>query len=402
MLERSKIEKIQAALAALKQGKLIVLQDDQDRENEGDLVGLATFAQPETINFALQAARGLLCAPMSLERAEELHLPAMVQDNTEKFGTKFTQSVDYKATVTGVSANDRAQTLQALANRSIPAQDFERPGHIFPLVAEKEGLRVRTGHTEAAVALAKWAGVVPVAYIIEILKADGSMARSEDLALFAQEHDLIRLQIADLVEFQTYLDQEDIEYGPSVQLPAAEGNFELHSFPSRGKGQPDLLIQSKKASTAAPLVRIHSECFTGDVLSSLRCDCGPQLNEALARINEEGGAVLYLRQEGRGIGLLEKLKAYILQENHYDTYDANLNLGHQADQRDYKRAAKLLKFAGLKRIRLLTNNPDKIQQLEAAGIEIVERVPLEIKSNSNNANYLHTKATRFGHLLKEN
>lgn len=395
---KKSIDKVTTAIAAMRDGQLVIVADDADREHEGDLIGLAAFVSDEKINEMLTIGRGLLCVPMSRERAHELELTSMVSDNTEKFGTKFTLSVDHKATVTGVSVADRVMTVKALADGQSVAADFERPGHIFPLIAEDGGVLARNGHTEAAVDLAKIAGVPPVAYIIEILNADGTMAREAELATLAKQTGLVQLTIQDIVNYRQHLAELDIVAGPTVKLPSDYGNFNLTAYPN-ATGEPDLLIASQRVSSEIPLVRLHSECFTGDVLGSQRCECGPQLHAALDAINEQGGYVIYLRQEGRNIGLAAKLQAYALQEGGFDTYDANTFLGHPADGREYSHAAAILKAQGITQIRLLTNNPEKIADLQQHGIEVVQRVPLIVGKNENNERYLATKASKFHHMF---
>ncbi|GIC69624.1 GTP cyclohydrolase II [Fructobacillus tropaeoli] len=395
-------EKIRRALAALQRGELIIVQDDHSRENEGDLVGLAALASPAKINQALSIGRGVLCAPMTADRAQNLDLPEMVQQNSEKFGTRFTVAVDHVATTTGVSANDRAQTLRELANLSAKATDFDRPGHIFPLIAAAGGLKERQGHTEAAVTLAELAGVPPVAYIIEILREDGKMARQEDLAKLAKDQGLEYISIRDIRDYIEREEGVELTAGPRVTLPTRYGQFFLTDFIATGQErEPDLLLESSQQAGDVPLVRVHSECDTGDLFGSKRCECGPQLEAALSQIGQEGGAVVYLRQEGRGIGLHDKLKAYLLQENGYDTVEANLALGHQADERNYERAALMLKQAGLTKIRLLTNNLDKVAALRAYGIDVVDRVPLEVGQANENTAYLQTKAEKLGQVFTQ-
>lgn len=391
-------QRVERAITALKQGQLIILTDDAQREHEGDLVGLASFATTENVNQALRVGRGVLCAPMSAERAAQLQLPQMVATNTEKFGTQFTVSVDHKGTTTGVSAVDRAQTLRELANLSAQSTDFERPGHIFPLVAVPDGVLARAGHTEAAVDLAKLAGVPPVAFIIEILDADGRMARETALADVASSEKLVTLTIAELIAYRQALVEQPNRMGPTIKLPSAYGEFRVTDYTVAGR-EPDLLIQSTVTTDEVPLVRLHSECLTGEVLGSYRCECGPQLHEALHQIDQQGGAVVYLRQEGRGIGLAEKLRTYVLQENGYDTFQANEHLGHQPDERDYAQAAQILKDAGYQKVRLLTNNPAKIDDLAKHGIEVVERVPLIVGVNEVNAGYMATKRDKFSHMI---
>lgn len=390
--------RVRQAVAALKQGELIILTDDQNREHEGDLVGLASFVTPEKINQALTIARGVLAVPMTAERAAALGLAQMTQRNSEKFGTKFTVSVDHIDSTTGVSAFERAHTIQQLANLSAGAQQFETPGHIFPLVAEDGGVLQRQGHTEGAVELAKIAGVPPVAYIIEILSDDGHMAREASLAKLAATHGLQQLSMADLVAYREFEATLSIQEGVTVHLPTRYGDLMLTEYQT-GQAEPALLLRSQQSVSEPPLVRLHSECLTGDRFGSYRCDCGPQLQAGLAMVAQDGGAVLYLRQEGRGIGLHEKLRSYVLQEHQFDTYDANLHLNHQPDERTYSQAAEILRAAGLTTIRLITNNPDKVTALKACGIDVVARVPLLVGKNPYNETYLQTKKEKFQHQL---
>lgn len=390
--------RVRQAVAALKQGELIILTDDQNREHEGDLVGLASFVTPEKINQALTIARGVLAVPMTAERAAALGLAQMTQQNSEKFGTKFTVSVDHIDSTTGVSAFERAHTIQQLANLSAGAQQFETPGHIFPLVAEDGGVLQRQGHTEGAVELAKIAGVPPVAYIIEILSDDGHMAREASLAKLAATHGLQQLSMADLVAYREFEATLSIQEGVTVHLPTRYGDLMLTEYQT-GQAEPALLLRSQQSVSEPPLVRLHSECLTGDTSGSYRCDCGPQLQAGLAMVAQDGGAVLYLRQEGRGIGLHEKLRSYVLQEHQFDTYDANLHLNHQPDERTYSQAAEILRAAGLTTIRLITNNPDKVTALKACGIDVVARVPLLVGKNPYNETYLQTKKEKFQHQL---
>lgn len=392
--------KVEQALQALQAGKLVIVMDDEDRESEGDLVGISQFVTPEAVNFMTTYARGLICVPLAKELAEEWDLQPMTGHNTDKFGTNFTISVDHRSTSTGISAFDRAATIQALGNKQTTAADFYLPGHIFPLIAETGGVLKRRGHTEAAVDLARLAGAVPAGYICEILNPDGTMARRATLEKLAEEWGLIMITIDDIVRYRQ-LEDTPVESEVTVSLPTAYGNFSLEAFTSLDDGQLQLLVSKGKLDTDEPLlVRLHSECLTGDVLGSHRCDCGEQLEKALATIEKAGrGAVLYLRQEGRGIGLLNKLKAYALQENGYDTYDANVHLGFAPDSREYHNAAAILKEKGIRQVRLMTNNPEKVQALEDMGIEVVERVPLEVGIYPENSKYLTTKAEKFHHLL---
>lgn len=387
------VKKIQAAIEQLKQGGLVIVMDDLDREAEGDLVGLASKATPAKVNFMTKHARGLMCVPMAPAVADRLELRQMTVENTDPFGTAFTISVDHHSTTTGISAFDRCRTISHLADPASRNADFYKPGHIFPLVAKAGGVLERNGHTEAAVDLAKLAGVEPVAYICEILKDNGEMARSPELHEMAAEYGLPIITIKDLQEYRRNPVSRPVA---EVKLPSAYGDFRLRRF----AGDNLALIKGDLAGEEPVLVRLHSECFTGDVLGSLRCDCGPQLHAAMERISAAGrGVVLYLRQEGRGIGLANKLRAYRLQEQGYDTVEANEQLGFQPDERQYDLAAKMLKQLGVRRVALLTNNPDKISQLGLDGIEIARRVPLEIQPNRYDRNYLTTKKEKFHHLL---
>lgn len=392
------INNVRQAITALKQGELIILTDDQNREHEGDLVGLASFVTPEKINDALSLARGVLAVPMTRERAKSLSLSQMTSNNSEKFRTKFTVSVDHVDSKTGVSAYERANTIKQLANLSTTSLNFETPGHIFPLVAEDDDVLTRQGHTEGAVALAQIAGVPPVAFIIEILDQDGHMALEPALTELANKNHLLQLSIADIVTYRRHEEAQLVKAGVTVHLPTNDGDFDLTEY-NVGQVEPDLLIRSRRTVADVPLVRLHSACATGDLFSSQRCDCGAQLQQSLQMIGQQGGALLYLRQEGRGIGLHEKLRSYVLQENAYDTYDANIYLNHQPDEREYATAAAVLKAAGLLKIRLLTNNPEKIQKLHDYGIEVVAHVPLITGINEINKAYMITKKTKFDHML---
>ncbi|ATL80163.1 bifunctional 3,4-dihydroxy-2-butanone-4-phosphate synthase/GTP cyclohydrolase II [Lactiplantibacillus plantarum] len=387
------IKKIQNALTHLKNGGLVIVMDDEDREAEGDMIGLASKATPQKVNFMTKYARGLMCVPMAPKIAEKLQLSQMTSNNTDPFGTAFTISVDHKSTTTGISAFDRWRTITHLADSSAKSEDFYKPGHIFPLVAKENGVLERNGHTEAAVDLAKLAGEEPVAYICEILKSNGEMARSKELHEIAEEYSLPIITIKELQEYRKNEVSKSVE---EVKLPTEYGNFKLHYF----TGDNLALIKGDISGDDPVMVRLHSECFTGDVLSSLRCDCGPQLHKAMQQIEKRGrGIILYLRQEGRGIGLRNKLKAYRLQEKGYDTVEANTHLGFKADERHYEIAAQILQELGVHRINLLTNNPDKIKQLKLDGIEIVRRLPLEIAPNIHDQKYLITKKQKFHHML---
>lgn len=388
------VKKIQNAIQWMKNGGLVIVADDEDRESEGDMIGLGSKVTPQNINFMTKYARGLLCTSISSDIAKRLQLGQMEDDNTDPFGTAFTISVDYKTTTTGISAFDRAATIKALATPTTKSEDFFRPGHCFPLVAKDGGVLERNGHTEASVTLAKLAGEPAVAYICEVLKADGHMARRPELKRIAQELHLPFFTIADLQEYVRTIGQEDPGF---VKLPTKYGNFEVKSY----QGE-NLVIKKGAIDPSKPvLVRMHSECLTGDTFGSLRCDCGDQLHAAMKMIEENGnGVILYLRQEGRGIGLTNKLKAYALQDQGHDTYEANELLGFKPDERDYDVAAQMLKDLGIKQIDLLTNNPDKLEQLKDYGIEIHQRIPLEMPANDIDRFYLETKRDRFNHMLK--
>ncbi len=385
--------KVQEAIHQLRRGGLVIVMDDLDREAEGDLVGLASKATPAKVNFMTKYARGLMCVPMAPAVAQRLGLHQMIADNTDPFGTAFTVSVDHQSTTTGISAYDRWRTINQLANPVSHYGDFYHPGHIFPLVAKENGVLERNGHTEAAVDLAKLAGEEPVAYICEILKSDGTMARSKELHDMADEFSLPIISIKDIQEYRRSVVSQPIN---TVHLPTDYGDFDLQYFP----GGNLALIKGNLSGDAPVLCRIHSECLTGDVFGSMRCDCGHQLHQAMKQIAENGrGILLYLRQEGRGIGLANKLRAYHLQEKGYDTAEANEQLGFQPDERDYQTAANMLHQLGVNKINLLTNNPDKIDQLTTDGIAVIHRVPLEIPANRYDKRYLQTKKEKFHHLL---
>ncbi|EOK07947.1 bifunctional 3,4-dihydroxy-2-butanone-4-phosphate synthase/GTP cyclohydrolase II [Enterococcus faecalis] len=386
---------IQEAIEFLRKGKLIVVADDDDREAEGDLVGVANLVSPESVNFMVTFARGLICTPVSKQIADRLKLREMVKENTDSFGTAFTVSVDHQETSTGISAYDRAKTIEILAKNESVSEEFHRPGHIFPLIGKEGGVLERRGHTEAAIDLAKLTNQSEVAYICEILNEDGTMARRPQLKQFAQKHKLPFITVEELV---TYLNAEE---PLTVSLPTAFGEFDLTLFEDQQAKEHLLLSKGEIRQSKEPLlVRVHSECLTGDIFGSHRCDCGEQLHEAMRMIEKKGrGAILYLRQEGRGIGLKNKLHAYQLQEQGMDTFDANLALGFKPDERDYQFAAEILDALGVEKIDLITNNPEKIEQLEALGININKRIPLEIPAVKENENYLKTKKQKFHHLL---
>lgn len=388
-------DKITSIISHLQSGGLVIVIDDDDREAEGDLVGIASLATPETVNFMIQQAGGLICVPMAPKIAEKLNLPAMTAENTDHYQTAFTVSVDHESTSTGISAADRAATIKALANPLSSATEFRKPGHIFPLVGVEGGVVKRRGHTEAAIDLASLAGQFEVAYICEILNSDGTMARKNKLIERAQEWHLPVITVQELVNYR----EKQVHKEVTVKLPTAYGEFDLTMYTATG-GLEHLLLSMGEPTKEPVLVRIHSECLTGDVFSSHRCDCGEQLQAAMKRIAEEGsGHILYLRQEGRGIGLLNKMKAYKLQESGWDTYEANQQLGFSPDERDYRAAVGILNQLELTQIKLLTNNPDKIQALTDEGLTIVERIPLETTVYQENKDYLTTKKTKSHHLF---
>jgi len=392
------IAKVERAIADLKQGKLIIVADSEKREAEGDMVGLADFVTPENVNFMITHARGLLCVPMAKSVAEKLNLHPMTKSH-DAFGTAFTVSTDSKETTTGISAFDRAKTIQKLA-QSNDANDFYHPGHIFPLIARDNGVIERDGHTEAAIDLAKIAQVTPVAYICEVVRENGRMARRPQLKQIAQENNLAFITIADIINYRYLKNFNILQAVSDVDLPTKFGHFRLKSFTY--KDEPVLVIYKGQIENKSDLLlRVHSECLTGDILGSRRCDCGEQLEQSLQRIEKNGsGAVIYLHQEGRGIGLINKLRAYQLQDEGLDTVEANLKLGFKADQRDYRIVLAILEELGVESVDLLTNNPDKLKQLEQFGLK-VNRIALETKPNANDIDYLKTKKQKFNHLLNE-
>ncbi|WP_263575591.1 bifunctional 3,4-dihydroxy-2-butanone-4-phosphate synthase/GTP cyclohydrolase II [Paenibacillus vietnamensis] len=399
--EQILFDRIEEALEDLKQGKPIIVVDDEDRENEGDLIALADKTTPEIINFMITEARGLVCVPITQERAEELDLPPMVSHNTDYHGTAFTVSVDYVRTTTGISAFERSETVKALIDPSTKAADFRRPGHIFPLIAKPGGVLRRAGHTEAAIDLAVMCGSAPAATICEIINEDGTMSRLPDLIAFKQKHNLKLITIQELIHYRNKKEKL-VERAVDVKLPTDHGTFRAIAYTNVVDNKEHIALVKGEIDPEAPvLVRVHSECLTGDVFHSHRCDCGPQLDAALKQIDEAGsGVLLYMRQEGRGIGLINKLKAYELQEQGLDTVDANLKLGFPADLRDYGIGAQILKDLGIRQMRLLTNNPRKIRGLEGYGLEVVERVPIQMDANEDNKWYLRTKKSKLGHLLR--
>lgn len=394
---------IQEAIEDIKAGKVIIVVDDEDRENEGDFVTAARNATPEVINFMATHGRGLVCAPLTEERCRELNLGLMVNNNTAVYETNFTVSVDLQGygCTTGISASDRSKTILALINPDIKPEELGRPGHIFPLIAKDGGVLRRTGHTEAAVDLARLAGFEPAGVLVEILKDDGEMARLPDLVEVAKRFDLKIISIEDLIEYRLKHDTL-IEEVVQVEMPTIWGDFQLQAFKQKNTGEEHIaLIKGEWEEGEPVLVRVHSSCITGDIFGSCRCDCGPQLHKAMEMIQEEGkGVIVYMNQEGRGIGLINKLHAYKLQEQGIDTVDANLQLGFKPDLRDYGVGAQILRHLGITKMRLMSNNPTKRAGLVGYGLEIIENVPIEITPNSHNERYLKTKRDRMGHSLK--
>ena len=396
-----RLNTIEEAIEDFRAGKFVIVVDDEDRENEGDLIIAAEKVTPEKINFMLKHARGVLCAPITTSRCEELDLPHQVSNNTSVLGTPFTVTIDkLEGCSTGVSAADRAATILALADPNSTAETFGRPGHINPLYAQEKGVLRRAGHTESSIDMCRLAGLYPAAALMEIMSDDGTMARLPELRKFADEQDLKLISIADLIAYR--LKEESIvERGEEVDMPTQYGHFRLIPFRQKSTGLEHIaLIKGDVSSSEPALVRVHSSCATGDIFGSKRCDCGEQLHAALQMIEKEGrGALIYLNQEGRGIGLMEKMKAYKLQENGMDTIDANLCLGHKADERDYGVGAQILQNIGITKMRLMSNNPVKRVGLEAYGLSVVENVPIEVNPNPYNEFYLKTKKERMGHIL---
>ena len=393
-------DSVEDCLEALKRGEIVLVTDDADRENEGDCICAAEFATCENVNFMATFARGLICMPMSRAWCRKLDLPQMVVQNTDNHQTAFTVSIDAVSTTTGISAAERSITALACVSDGVKPSDFRRPGHMFPLEAREGGVLKRAGHTEATVDLCRLAGLKEVGLCCEIMKNDGTMARLDDVAAFAKQHGLKMMTIADLIAYRRKVDKL-VEKVEEVDLPTDHGHFRLSMYKSRITGLEHLALVKGKVDDGAPvLVRVHSECFTGDVLGSERCDCGPQLHTAMEMVEREGrGAVLYMRQEGRGIGLENKLHAYRKQEEGLDTVEANVALGFAPDLRDYGEGAQILEDLGISKVRLMTNNPCKVKGLDGYGIEIVERVPIVIPANAHDKRYLDTKREKMGHIL---
>jgi 3,4-dihydroxy 2-butanone 4-phosphate synthase / GTP cyclohydrolase II len=398
--EEEMFSSIEEALEDLKAGRPVIVTDDEDRENEGDLVAIAELTDSETVNFMAKHGRGLICMPITEEKASVLQLPLMVAENTDSYGTAFTVSIDHSTTTTGISAGERAETIRRAMDQDAVPGDFRRPGHVFPLIAKAGGVLQRPGHTEAAVDLAKLAGHEPGGVICEIMNDDGSMARLPELTVMAEEFGLKLITIEQLIEYRKKHDVL-VSREAEIRMPTEFGEFRMIGYTERLTGLEHLaLIKGEIRAGSTVPVRIHSECMTGDVFGSRRCDCGPQLHAALRQMEEEGeGVLLYMRQEGRGIGLINKLKAYRLQEEGLDTVEANERLGFPDDLRDYATAAQMLKDLNIGEVRLMTNNPRKVDGLTRYGIRITERLPIEMEPVQENQHYLNTKMEKLGHLL---
>lgn len=399
-----KLNTIEEAIEDIRNGKIVIVVDDEDRENEGDFIAAARCVTPEIINFMATHGRGLICAPLVEDRCEDLGLNLMVSDNTSLHATPFTVSIDLigKGCTTGISAHDRAKTIQALVDNATRPEEFAKPGHIFPLKARRGGVLRRTGHTEATIDLARLAGFEPAGVLVEIMNEDGTMARLPELMEIGKKFGLKIISIADLVAYRMKYDSLVVKEA-EVKLPTEYGDFRLLAFRQTTNDQVHLaLVKGDFQEDQPVLVRVHSSCMTGDIFGSFRCDCGPQLHAAMTQIEHaENGVIVYMNQEGRGIGLLNKLKAYELQEQGLDTVEANLQLGFNMDERDYGIGAQILRHLGISKIRLLTNNPKKRIGLAGYGLEIIENVPLEVPSNEHNEFYLRTKKDKMGHLLKQ-
>ena len=400
-MENFKLNTIEEALDDFRKGKIVIVVDDEDRENEGDFIVAAEMITPETVNFMLKNGRGVLCAPITLSRCKELQLEPQVSSNTSLLGTPFTVTVDkVEGCTTGVSTADRAATIKALADPTSKPETFARPGHINPLYAQDNGVLRRAGHTEASIDLARLAGLYPAAALIEIMNEDGTMARMPQLIEIAKEYNFKIISIKDLIEYRLKLESL-VEKGEEVDMPTEFGHFRLIPFRQKSNGLEHIaLIKGEWNEDEPIIVRVHSSCMTGDIFGSQRCDCGAQLHEAMKLIEKTGkGVIVYLNQEGRGIGLMNKMRAYKLQEEGMDTVDANLCLGFKADERDYGVGAEILRKIGVHKMRLITNNPVKRIGLESYGLTITENISIEIEPNNYNSRYLHTKAERMGHTL---
>lgn len=400
-MEKIRLDNIEDAIAAFRRGEMIIVVDDEDRENEGDIIVAAEKITPEQVNFMLKNARGVLCVPLTISRCRQLNLEPQVSNNTSVLGTPFTVTVDkLEGCTTGVSIEDRCATIRALADPESTPDTFGRPGHINPLFAQDQGVLRRSGHTEAAVDLARLAGLQPAAALMEIMSDDGSMARLPELRQRADEWGMKLISIADLIAYR-HKQESLVEKGEEVDMPTAYGHFRLIPFRQKSNGLEHIAIIKGDVSTPEPvLVRVHSSCATGDIFGSKRCDCGEQLRQALRMIENEGrGVVLYLNQEGRGIGLMDKIRAYKLQEEGLDTVEANLHIGHKADERDYGVGAQILRSIGVRDMRLMTNNPIKRIGLEGYGLKVVENIPIEVEPNDYNRFYMHTKKQLMGHDL---
>lgn len=400
-MDKLHLNTVEEAVKDFKAGRFVIVVDDEDRENEGDLICAAETITPEMVNFMLIHARGVLCAPITISRCEELDLPHQVDENTSVLGTPFTVTIDkLEGCATGVSAYDRAETIKALADPKSTPKTFGRPGHVNPLYAQDNGVLRRSGHTEAAIDLCRMAGMYPAGALMEIMNEDGTMARLPQLLEFGEKHGIKTISIKDMIAYRLR-EESLIEVGEEVDMPTEYGHFRLIPFRQKSNGQEHFaLVKGEWSEDDTVMVRVHSSCATGDILGSKRCDCGEQLHKAMQMIEQEGkGALVYMKQEGRGIGLMNKIAAYKLQEEGYDTVDANVHLGFKPDERDYGCGAQMLRHLGVHKMRLLTNNPIKRVGLEAYGLEIVENVPIEITPNEYNIKYLKTKKDRMGHTL---
>ena len=388
---------IELAIEALRNGESIIVVDDEDRENEGDLVAVTEWMDDNTINFMAKEGRGLICAPIDKSIAERLKLQSMEQNNTDIYGTHFTVSIDHYKTTTGISAHERTQTARALIDENTNPEDFHRPGHLFPLIAKENGVLTRNGHTEAAVDLARLTGAQPAGVICEIMNDDGTMAKGEDLQSFKERHHLKMITIKSLVAFRKAVEL-NVNLKAKVKMPTDFGHFDMYGF-TTDYSEEEIVAIVKGDLKSNPNVRMHSACLTGDIFHSQRCDCGAQLEASMKYIDEHGGMIIYLPQEGRGIGLINKLRAYELIEKGYDTVTANLALGFDEDLRDYHVAAEILKYFGLSKINLLSNNPKKFEGLKDYGIEIVDRIELIVPETQHNHSYMETKKNKMGHLI---